>query len=48
MRRNCLTSRTLIDVISTTKPENLCDIKVIPTAMSAAMSDHDIIGEEES
>ena len=31
---------TLIDVILTTKPESLCDIKVIPTAMS----DHDTIG----
>ena len=34
------TTETLIDVILTTKPENLCDIKVIPTAMS----DHDTIG----
>ena len=34
------TTQTLIDVILTTKPENLCDIKVIQTAMS----DHDAIG----
>ena len=33
-------TETLIDVILSTKPENVCDIKVIPTAMS----DHDTIG----
>ena len=33
-------SETLIDVILTSKPENVCDIKIIPTAIS----DHDAVG----
>ena len=33
-------SDTLIDVILTSKPENVCDIKIIPTAIS----DHDAVG----
>ena len=32
-------SDTLIDVILTSKPENVCDIKIIPTAIS----DHDAV-----
>ena len=33
-------SETLIDVILTSKQENVCDIKIIPTAIS----DHDAVG----
>ena len=33
-------SETLIDVILTSKPENVCDIKIIPTTIS----DHDVVG----
>ena len=33
-------SATLIDVILTSKPENVSDIKIIPTAIS----DHDAVG----
>ena len=32
-------SETLIDVVLTSKPENVCDIKIIPTAIS----DHDAV-----